>query len=116
MNADVPPKDEHEEINLDNAGDLTIKDGELYWKKNRLKTETVQHFALTAWQGFIALAVAIAAVVTPVITYLAELENICKSTGDRAPLCPFKAPDTTEAPGKTAEPSHASSLQSAPSR
>lgn len=99
MNSSVPETNEdgHEEINLDNISELSVKNGELYWQKNRLKTESVQHFALTIWQGSIALLVAVASIAGPVVTYLANLENICKATSDKVLLCPFK-PVATKPP------------------
>ena len=85
--------DGHEQINLDNIESLTIKNGELYWNKEKLKVETVQHFALSLWQGIGAVAVTLATVIGPVISYLANLEKICDATRNKAPLCPFSPPE-----------------------
>jgi hypothetical protein len=86
-----PDSDGHEQINFDNVANLTIKDGQLYWKKEKLKTETRQKLDLTFWQkvGAVVLSasVAVAAILTPVGQYVADLDKICPNTSYSAPYC-----------------------------
>lgn len=76
-----------EQINFDNIKDLQIGDGELYWKGNKLKTISVQHFALSFWQWLTGAVIALGAIAAPSVTYVAELEKICNVTDQSAPLC-----------------------------
>jgi hypothetical protein len=105
--------DGHEEINLDTIENLTIKDGELYWRGSRLKTETVQHVALTGLQGLGGVLIVVGALASPIVAYVANLDKICAVTGSRAPFChaaslekrksaeePVKAPPGEKAHGQ----------------
>lgn len=76
-----------QEINFDNIKDLVIVDGELHWRGNKLKTVTVQHFALSFWQWITGAVIALGAIAAPAVTYFVGLESICKITDQRAPLC-----------------------------
>lgn len=79
--------DGHTQINFNTIHNLTIKDGELYWKKHKLKTETTQKFVFSLWQKISGMLLLIAALASPVVTYVANLANICKYTGGRFPYC-----------------------------
>ncbi len=95
--------DGHEQINFDNIHNLTIKDGELYWRKKKLQSVTVKHFALSIWQGIIALAIAAATIIAPFVNYLANLENICKVTNQKSPFCPIRQTAKLQPEEKTTE-------------
>lgn len=86
-----PDADGHEEINFDTISNLTIKNGALYWKKQKLKTETQQRLVLSVPQKIaatvISVCVPIAAILTPVSQYVADLDKICPNTGYEAPFC-----------------------------
>lgn len=83
--------DGHEHANPDNIDDLSIKDGELYWRKQKVKTETRQKLVLTFGQkvaaGIVSIAVTVAAVLTPVSQYVADLDKVCINTNYSAPFC-----------------------------
>ena len=83
--------DGHEHANPDNIDDLSIKDGELYWRKQKVKTETRQKLVLSFWQkvaaGIVSIAVTVAAVLTPVSQYVADLDKVCTNTSYSAPYC-----------------------------
>lgn len=82
--------DGHEEIHLDN-NHLTIKDGELFWKKQKVKTETRQKLVLSFGQkvaaGIVSVAVSVAALLTPASQYVADLDKVCSNTNYSAPFC-----------------------------
>lgn len=86
-----PDQDGHEEINMDSIANLTIKDGELYWQRQKLKTETQQKLVLSLPQKlgalFLSLSVSIAAILTPIGQYVADMDKICPNTSYSAPYC-----------------------------
>lgn len=86
-----PDADGHEQVNLDNAANLTIKDGQLYWKKEKLKTETRQKLVLSLPQKIgtviFSISVSLAAILTPIGQYVADMEKICPNTNYSAPYC-----------------------------
>lgn len=86
-----PDPDGHEEIDLGSIANLTIKDGQLYWKKEKLKTETRQKLVLSIPQkiGAVVLStsVSIAALLTPIGQYIADLDKICPNTNYSFPYC-----------------------------
>jgi hypothetical protein len=90
--------DGHTEINFDNIHNLTIKDGELYWKKHKLTIETTQKFVFSLWQKISGILLLIAALASPLVTYVANLANICKYTGGRFPYCGSIEESITPAP------------------
>jgi len=89
----MAPTDEdgHEQVNLDNVANLTIKDGQLYWKKEKLKTETRQRLVLSIPQKIgtviFSISVSLAAILTPIGQYIADMEKICPNTSYSAPFC-----------------------------
>lgn len=86
-----PDADGHEQINLNSIANLTIKDGQLYWRKEKLKTETRQKLVLSVPQkiGAVLLSatVSVAAIISPIIQYTAGLGTICPNSGYSLPYC-----------------------------
>ena len=77
----------HEQVNLDTISNLTVKDGQLYWKNEKLKTETVHHLVFSKLQLIGALILGIAGVSSPILTYVSQLHNICPNTNYTFPFC-----------------------------
>ena len=80
----------HEQVSFETIENLTIKDGQLYWKKQKLKTETQQRLIFSVGQKALAIIVSLAAVITPLIMYFSERDKICKNTGDWPLFCPLQ--------------------------
>jgi hypothetical protein len=89
----------HEQVNLDTISNLTVKDGQLYWKNEKLKTETVHHLVFSKLQLVGALILGIAGVSSPILTYVSQLHNICPNTNYTFPFCAaWKARQPVAAP------------------
>jgi|SRR5882672_12638087 len=108
--------DGHEEINLETIQNLTIKDGELYWRGDRLKTETVQHVALTGLQGLGGVLIVVGALASPIVVYTANLDKICTFTGNRALFCPVTNPDKRQSAGPGHKPMPEGPIKAAPGK
>lgn len=104
MNETARPDDGHEEISFNTVQYLTFKDGQLYWKKQKVITETRQRLALTALQRTGAFLLVVAALAAPSVTYMAEFENICRNTKNRTPFCPPEKSTTAQKDDKKLPP------------
>ncbi|MEJ0003780.1 MAG: hypothetical protein WDN30_09760 [Pararobbsia sp.] len=87
----------HVQLNIDNIDDVTIYEGELYWKGRKLKV--AGRLELTWPEKIVAIAIAVGTLAAPIATYFQGLESLCKFTGNNAPLCsklavPQKPSDT----------------------
>lgn len=114
--------DGHEQINFDTISNLTVKDGQLFWKGEKLKTETVHHVVFTKLQLLGAIVIGVAAILAPILTYVSQLQNICPNTNYSFPFCAdWKARQPTPpvtinppAPANTEQPPAAEQSRAAP--
>lgn len=105
----TPDADGHEEINFQTVSNLTIKDGQLYWKREKLKTETQQKLVLSLPQKISAIilstCVSVAAILTPIGQYVADIDKICPNTNFSFPYCEsWKTRHELELKAKTVAP------------
>jgi hypothetical protein len=73
----------HEEIGLKELSQLSIKDGALYWKGEKIKTDA--EVRLSRGQKLVAGAlsffVAVASITAPAFSYFADRDSICRNSG-----------------------------------